>query len=157
MENQKLTKNKTYQAQDTTSLAAEEAIVQYQVAYANPVALLASSKKGLAARAALDFLSISGFTYDEFQLVFKTTVKTIQNYVSQGARLDASLSEKFLKLFSLYKSGIEVFGSIKSFRQWMYVPAYGLGNQTPFSLLDTFTGISLIEDEISRIAFGDLA
>ena len=35
--------------------------------------------------------------------------------------------------------------------------AYGLGNQVPFTLMDTFTGISLIEEELIRIEFGDLA
>ena len=62
--------------------------------------LLTNSKKGLSAKAALDFLSLSGFTQQEFQDTFKTTVKTIQNYAVQELKLDASLSEKLLKSFS---------------------------------------------------------
>ena len=150
-------KPKQYQLEDSSPLLIEETIVQYQAMYANPVALLTNSKKGLSAKAALDFISISGFTYDEFQETFKTTVKTIQNYAVQDLKLDASLSEKLLKSFSLFKKGIAVSGSASTFHQWLNTSAYGLGNQIPFNLMDTFTGISLIEEELIRIEFGDLA
>lgn len=158
MEKQESKKSRLYQIPEPDYLKVEEAVVHYQTSYAaNPVMLLASSKKGLSARAALDFLSISGFTYDEFQETFKTTVKTIQNYAAQDLKLDSSLSEKLLKSFALFKKGIAVFGSVKAFRQWLNTPAYGLGNQVPFTIMDTFTGMTLIEEEITRIAYGDLA
>lgn len=134
-----------------------ETIAVYRKMYDNPISILSSSKKGLKAKAALDFISVSGFTYNEFQETFKTTVKTIQNYVVQDLTLDAVLSEKLLKSFSLYNLGMEVFGSAAAFHQWLNVPAYGLGDQVPFNLMDTITGITLIEDELNRIAYGDLA
>lgn len=150
-------KHKQYHIENSSSSIFEETMVRYQSMYANPVSLLANSKKGLSAKAALDFISISGFTYDEFQETFKTTVKTIQNYAVQDLKLDASLSEKLLKSFALFKKGITVFGSASAFHQWLNTNAYGLGNQIPFTLMDTFTGISLIEEELIRIEFGDLA
>lgn len=150
-------KSNAYKIETHSSSVLEETMVSYQSMYANPVSLLTNSKKGLSAKAALDFISISGFTYDEFQETFKTTVKTIQNYATQDLKLDASLSEKVLKSFALFKKGIEVFGSASAFHQWLNTVAYGLGNQIPFTLMDTFTGISLIEEELVRIEFGDLA
>ena len=134
-----------------------EVIYGYQPFYADDISLLNNSKKGLNAKAALDFLSISGFTQDEFQETFKTTVKTIQNHVTKDIILDSALSEKLLKSFALYDKGIEIFGAAKSFRRWLSTPAYGLGNQLPFDLMDTITGIQLIEEELIRIEFGDLA
>ncbi|HET8829065.1 MAG TPA: antitoxin Xre/MbcA/ParS toxin-binding domain-containing protein [Pelobium sp.] len=150
-------KVKNYTSTEIPLSKVEEAVVAYGSMYANPISVLTYSKKGLRANAALDFISLSGFTYDEFQETFKTTVKTIQNYVVQDLKLDAVLSEKLLKSFSLYNLGIEVFGSTSAFHQWLNVPAYGLGNQIPFNLMDTITGITLIEDELNRIAYGDLA
>ena len=129
----------------------------YRPFYTDDISLLNRSKKGLNAKAALDFLSLSGFTQDEFQETFKTTVKTIQNHVTRELTLDASLSEKLLKAFALFDKGAEIFGSAKSFYQWLGTPAYGLGNQLPFDLMDTITGIQLIEEELIRIEFGDLA
>lgn len=142
---------------DVATSVVAETIGQYQSMYANPVALLSNSKRGLNAKAALDFIIVSGFTYDEFQETFKTTVKTIQNYAVQDLKLDAALSEKLLKSFALFNKGIEVFGSPHAFHEWLNTSAYGLGNQIPFNLMDTITGISLIEEELIRIAYGDLA
>ncbi len=142
---------------DIATNMVAETIAVYGNMYANPISILSNAKKGLKANAALDFISVSGFTYDQFQETFKTTVKTIQNYVVQDLKLDAVLSEKLLKSFSLYNLGIEVFGSASAFHQWLNVPAYGLGEQIPFNLMDTITGITLIEDELNRIAYGDLA
>jgi len=129
----------------------------YKQFYADDVSLLTRSKKGLNAKAALDFLNLSGFTQDEFQETFKTTVKTIQNHVVRQLTLDSALSEKLLKSFSLFDKGTEIFGTADNFHQWLHTAAYGLGNQLPFELMDTITGIQLIEEELIRIEFGDLA
>lgn len=150
-------KEKSYTIDEQEASKVEESALQYQASFANPVVLLSSAKKGLQARAALDFLALSGFTYDEFQETFKTTVKTVQNYAAQDLNLDAPLSEKLLKSFALFKEGILVFGSVKAFRQWLYTPAHGLGNLIPFSIMDTVTGLTLITEEVTRIAYGDLA
>jgi putative toxin-antitoxin system antitoxin component (TIGR02293 family) len=135
----------------------EPELVYYKPFYTDDISLLNRSKKGLNAKAALDFLSLSGFTQDEFQETFKTTVKTIQNHVTRELTLDAALSEKLLKSFALFDKGSEIFGSANAFHQWLSTPAYGLGNQLPFDLMDTITGIQLIEEELIRIEFGDLA
>jgi putative toxin-antitoxin system antitoxin component (TIGR02293 family) len=129
----------------------------YQAMYANAISLLISSKEGLDAKAAIDFLSLSGFSQQEFQNVFKTTVKTIQNHLKLALKLDSALSEKLLKSFALFDKGIEIFGSAAAFYEWINTPAYGLGNQIPFDLMDTITGIQLIEEELIRIEYGDLA
>jgi len=134
-----------------------ELIYNYQPFYTDDISLLKKSKTGLEAKAALDFLFLSGFTQDEFQETFKTTVKTIQNHVTRALTLDAALSEKLLKSFALFDKGTEIFGSGNAFHQWLNTPAYGLGNQLPFDLMDTITGIQLIEEELIRIEFGDLA
>jgi putative toxin-antitoxin system antitoxin component (TIGR02293 family) len=134
-----------------------ELIYGHRQHYIDDVSLLRSSKKGLDAKAALDFILLSGFSHDEFQETFKTTVKTIQNYAVKALTLDAALSEKLLKAFALFEKGSEIFGSAKCFLQWLKTPAYGLGNQLPFDLMDTITGIQLIEEELIRIEFGALA
>ncbi|MEN0054488.1 MAG: antitoxin Xre/MbcA/ParS toxin-binding domain-containing protein [Mucilaginibacter sp.] len=132
-------------------------IEYYQPLYANPISLLSNSKSGLQARAALDFIQLSGFTHFEFQSTFKTTVKTIQNYATQQLKLDSVLSEKLLKAFALFEKGIGVFGSPQAFHDWLNQPAFGLGNELPYTLMDTITGIMLIEEELIRLEYGDLA
>lgn len=149
---------KSYKTNNKVSAVSERTLIaSYQPLYGNPITVLTNSKNGLSAKAALDFLHLSGFSKEEFQDTFKTNVKTIQNYASNASRLDAALSEKLLKSFELFDKGISVFGSAKLFHQWLNMPAYGLGNQIPFDLMDTITGITLIEEELLRIEFGDLA
>lgn len=156
--NKKTKVNKPYTLNDDVSAqVVNEMAAKYSTMYADPIALLSTSKNGLQAKAALDFITISGFTYDEFQEAFKTTVKTIQNYVAQGLKLDAPLSEKLLRAFALFNKGIKIFGSSRAFHAWLSTSSYGLGNQIPFDLMDTITGITLIEEELIRIEYGDLA
>lgn len=138
-------------------VAEPEVVYGYKRFYNDDISLLSHSKKGLSPKAALDFISMSGFTQDEFQETFKTTVKTIQNHVTKELTLDASLSEKLLKSFALFDKGAALFGSASNFHKWLNAPAYGLGNQLPFDLMDTITGMRLIEEELIRIEFGDLA
>jgi putative toxin-antitoxin system antitoxin component (TIGR02293 family) len=139
------------------TLAEPAVFYNYRPSYMDDMSLLASSKKGLNAKAALDFISLSGFSNDEFQETFKTTVKTIQNYLTRKSTLDAALSEKLLKSFALFDKGVEIFGTADSFHRWLNKPAYGLGYQIPMLLMDTITGIKLIEEELIRIEFGALA
>ncbi len=153
----KNTSAKPYPASGNHVSSVSETMFQYQSMYANDITLFTNSKKGLSAKAALDFISISGFSYQEFQETFHTTVKTIQNYTLQNMKLDAALSEKLLKSFALFNKGIELFGSPRAFHNWLNTSAYGLGNEMPYNLMDTITGISLIEEELIRIEHGDLA
>ena len=153
-----LKKTVAYHDNETASVVGEpQLIYNYRPAYNNDISLLSRSKTGLAAKAALDFLSLSGFTQFEFQETFKTTVKTIQNHVSRALNLDAALSEKLLKSFELFDKGIEIFGSADNFHNWLSKPAFGLGHQIPLTLMDTITGIKLIMEELIRIEYGDLA
>jgi putative toxin-antitoxin system antitoxin component (TIGR02293 family) len=147
---------KLYKADENISMLSDFEVT-YKPLYHDDISLLNRSKKGLNAKVALDFLSLSGFTQDEFQETFKTTVKTIQNHVTRELSLDSSLSEKLLKSFALFDKGTALFGSAREFHQWLNTPAYGLGNQLPFDLMDTITGIQLIEEELIRIEYGDLA
>ena len=154
----KIKKAAAYVAEHSSNLLSEpEVFYSYRPSYTDDISLLTRSNKGLNAKAALDFLSLSGFTQDEFQETFKTTVKTIQNHVTRELTLDAALSEKLLKSFALFDKGVEIFGSANAFHQWLNTPAYGLGKQLPFDLMDTITGIQLITEELIRIEFGDLA
>lgn len=155
--NRKQKSEKLYTSQQDRIAIAEEAMAHYGTMYKNPVSLLAGAKHGLSAKAALDFITLSGFTYEEFQETFKTTVKTIQNYAVQDLKLDAPLSEKLLKSFALFNKGAEVFGSVKVFQEWLNTSSVGLGNRIPFDLMDTITGIDLIEEELVRIEYGALA
>jgi len=86
---EKVTTTYTKTGVSNKNLVNDQTVV-YQSLYANPISLLNSSKKGLDAKAALDFINLSGFTQEQFQDTFKTTIKTIQNYTRLDLKLDAA-------------------------------------------------------------------
>ncbi len=130
---------------------------KYGKYFDNSISILLNARKGLKPQAVFDFIAVSQFSNPIVEQLLKKTVKTFTNYRENNTLLDAAISEKLLKLFALYDQGIHVFGTIEEFNKWMEEPAFGLGGQVPRSLLDTITGIHLVGDELTRIAYGDLA
>ena len=66
-------------------------------------------------------------------------------------------SERIFELAELYAYGRDVFGSIENFNSWLHTDSIPLGGQTPFSLLDTSFGISMVKHELGRIDHGVFA
>jgi putative toxin-antitoxin system antitoxin component (TIGR02293 family) len=136
---------------------AQKVLKKYEKQYDNSIALFMSSKKGLAPDAVFDLIKVTLLSIQTIESILYVTLKTLTNYKQRKTNLDASMSEKVLSIFALYKKGITVFGSVDEFNKWMAVPAFGLGQQRPNDLLDTITGINLISEELTRIEYGDLA
>lgn len=123
----------------------------------NLTSLVSQALQGVSATRFFEVAELSGYKREQLAEVFDTSLKTFQRYEREQKKLNPQDSEKVLKLITLFQVGESVFGSVGSFRRWMDKPAYGLGNQMPFSLLHTSGGIDLIMDELIRIEYGDLA
>jgi len=132
-------------------------ILKYEKSFHNNISLVTDSKKGLRAQAVFDLIALSEFSLPFIEKVLNKTIKTFTSYKKNQTVLDPTVSEKLLKIFSLYDKGILVFGNIEEFNKWLVEPSFGLGNAVPRDLLDTVTGIELISDELTRIEYGDLA
>ncbi|MEO6838757.1 MAG: antitoxin Xre/MbcA/ParS toxin-binding domain-containing protein [Ginsengibacter sp.] len=130
---------------------------KYEKSFSNNITLVADSKKGLRAQAVFDLISLSEFSFPVIEKVLNKTIKTFTSYKKNQTNLDSTISEKLLKIFSLYDKGVAVFGNINEFNKWIAAPSFGLGNMVPRDLLDTVTGIELVYDELVRIEYGDLA
>ncbi len=136
---------------------AAKVLSRYEPFFQNNISLLFKAKKGLQPESVFDFIFISDLPNEKVEAALNKSMKTFQNYKDKKTVLDAITSEKLLKLFALYSKGAAVFGSIDAFASWLSRPAYGIGNQIPQDLMDTITGIDLINDELKRIEYGDLA
>jgi len=132
-------------------------IVEYNPSIKSNIAIALEANKGIDAHTFFDIVKLSGYSKDEMARVFSTSVKTFSRYEKENKKLGPLRSELILKIMALFKKGIEIFGSLDSFKAWLAKPAFGLGSHTPFSLIHTSTGIDLVHDELVRIEFGDLA
>ena len=84
------------------------------------------------------------------------SVKTFRNYKSnQEVVLRENTQEHVVLLISLFKHGIEVFGTQKDFDKWLTTNNLYLDNDTPMNYLKTISGIRLIEDRLTAIEYGD--
>ncbi|CAN5399016.1 hypothetical protein BH20BAC1_BH20BAC1_13010 [soil metagenome] len=136
---------------------SDSILAKYESSFSNDIALITHSKKGLRPQAVYDFIALTQFPITNIEKTLNKTLKTFSSYKKNQTSLDPVISEKLLKIFSLYAKGQVVFGNIEELNKWMERPAFGLGNLIPRELLDTITGIDLIVEELTRIAHGDLA
>jgi len=139
------------------SLAAKK-LIKYKKAIVDDYAIMVNANKGISAQVFEDILDISGVAKIFLaENVFDMSVKTMFRYQKENKKLNARLSETALKFINLLNKGVEVFGEINSLRNWLNKPAFGLGNKIPMEMLNTNTGIDLIEEELLRIEYGALA
>ncbi len=131
---------------------------KYQKAIKSDLEIVHNARKGVKAQVFFDLIELSGFSKAFLaESIFDISFKTVQRYKAEKKSLNPRDSEIALKILQLFSKGIEIFGSSKSFVNWLEKPSIGLGNINPISFLNTNTGIDLIEEELLRIEFGALA
>ena len=139
-------------------MTAAKVISKYKSAINNDLSIVKSSNAGVSSKIFSELVEMSGiskrFLAEE---VFDISLKTMMRYQKDNKKLNPRNSEIALKLMNLFRKGIEIFGTMISFMSWLNKEAYGLGDKLPINLMNTNTGIDLIEEELIRIEFGALA
>jgi len=131
---------------------------KYQKSIQTDLQIVHSSNKGVKADIFFDIIQLSGFN-NKFlaENIFDISFKTVQRYKNEKKLLNPRISEVALKILQLFAKGIEIFNSSNSFVRWLEKPSIGLGGILPISIMNTNTGINLIEEELIRIEYGALA
>ena len=85
--------------------------------------------------------------------------QTTYNKKKRGQeRMGRRDTEMLVYLNELIDYGIEVFDNEQAkFQRWLRKPNLSLGGVTPFSLLDTITGMREVRGCLDRIEYGNLA
>lgn len=126
-------------------------------AYQDPLHLVLLAHKGLSALKAQTISTWLQLQPNQMADLLGITLKTFRHYQQEDKVFDATKSEQLLKLAQVAELGKEVFGDANSFNRWLQKPAYGLAGKLPIELFYTGGGIDLVTDELTRIAYGDLA
>ncbi|AIZ65154.1 hypothetical protein PK28_10005 [Hymenobacter sp. DG25B] len=116
-----------------------------------------AARKGIPAATAFEVAEALHLQPSQLEAIYDLSTKTLRSYLQDKKLLNAASSEKTLKIIALYNLGVEVFGEADAFLRWLGKPAHGLDGEVPLRLLETSGGIDLVEEELSRIAYGDLA
>jgi putative toxin-antitoxin system antitoxin component (TIGR02293 family) len=138
--------------------SAAEIITKYRKSIKDDYSIVEKSHAGVDAGIFFELVDISGINRNILaEDIFDVSIKTMLRYQKERKKLNPRHSEIALKVLGLFEKGIEVFGSMKAFTSWLDRPAYGLGGKSPITLMNTNTGIDLVEEELMRIEFGALA
>ncbi|MFC5283808.1 antitoxin Xre/MbcA/ParS toxin-binding domain-containing protein [Pedobacter alpinus] len=147
---------KNYEIQEDSLNVVEEMLVPYQTYFESPVNRLQVIKGGLSSKSLNDLLLISGSTRFDMAKNLDLTEPTLRKHLGNPKELSTSLSEHVLFLLELYDKGIDTFGSIDNFKNWLPQHNIGIGAK-PSDLLDSITGINIVINELNRIDHGILA
>ncbi len=133
-----------------------EILVPYQTYFQSPINRLQVIKGGLSSKSLDDLLQISGSTRFDMAKNLDLTEPTLRKHLNNSKELSTSLSEHVLFLLELYDKGIDTFGSVDEFKNWL--PQHNIGiDAKPDDLLDSITGINIVMNELNRIDHGILA
>lgn len=83
-----------------------------------------------------------------------TTPRTLERHKKDNKRLSVSISENALELAKLSTLGLEYFGDVKRWNEWLNMPNVQFNNQTPKSFMNTILGRELIKRVILSLDYG---
>lgn len=139
-------------------MTAAKVLSKYKSSINSDLSIVKSANLGVNSVIFSELVEISGINRNFLaEEVFDVSLKTMLRYQKEKKKLNPRNSEIALKLLNLFNKGIDIFGTMNSFMSWLNKQAYGLGGQIPIKLMNTNTGIDLIEEELIRIEFGALA
>lgn len=119
----------------------------------DPAVRYYKANEGISKSDFLEIVARTGFNLTEFTKLLPVTRRTIEKSKDNDL-LSPTVSDRVLQIAALFNHGGEVFGKIKSFKDWLSTSSIALGGKCPLDFMDSDTGISLVNDQLGRIAHG---
>lgn len=127
-----------------------------RVAPFSPFEVVEGAQRGVSGAKLRSIQSDGPLNQKEWSTILSMDTRTLQRYTGSKT-LNVSDSEKVLLVRRMLTRGMEVFEDAASFNVWLHAPSIPLSGRSPIELLNTATGIQLVEDELTRIEHGVLA
>ncbi|MFD2934678.1 type II RES/Xre toxin-antitoxin system antitoxin [Spirosoma flavum] len=125
----------------------------YSYASLTALQLIDRSRQGLAGAETGHVAGLLGVTDKEMARLLNQSVATFHRQANVQ-QLDAATSERLLLLTRLATYGATVFQDKGKFTRWLRRPLRLLNDRSPLDLLDSSTGVQLVEDIVGRIEYG---
>lgn len=120
--------------------------------------LIDYSREGVVSTEAGRVAGLLGVTDKEMARLLNQSIVTFHRQAKVGllgeTRLDAATSERLLLLARLATYGVTVFQDKGKFTRWLHRPLRLLADRSPVDLMDSTTGVQLVEDILGRIDYG---
>jgi putative toxin-antitoxin system antitoxin component (TIGR02293 family) len=147
---------KVYDTDETPVSQVSDVLVPYTSYFKSPIAKLDAIKRGLQPGAINDLIEVTGATQTDISKWLDITEPTLRKHIQNTRELNLGISEHIIQLFELFDKGLDTFGSLSEFKNWL--KHYNTGIDTiPYDILDTITGIGIVMNELIRIDYGATA
>ena len=118
-----------------------------------PMQVIETSRLGLPGSETNRVAGLLAITDKDMARLLNQSPATFHRQAKIG-RLDAATSERLLLLARLGNYGAAVFQDRGKFTRWLRRPLRLLNDYSPLDLLDSPTGVQLVEDILGRIEAG---
>jgi len=149
-------RHKVYDTEDMPVSQVSDLLVPYTNYFRSPIAKLDAIKRGLQPGAINDLIEITGATQTDVSRWLDITEPTLRKHIQNTRELNLGLSEHIIQLFELFDKGLDTFGSLNEFKNWLKHYNTGI-DAIPYDILDTITGIGIVMNELIRIDYGATA
>ncbi len=119
--------------------------------------LIKISRQGVSYEDFIKVVEFSRFTIKEWAGYIHLNERTLHRYKAENKPFEQIYSERILEIAGLLQKGVDVFGDIIAFSKWINTENMALGKVIPKQLLDSTFGITILENELTRIEHGILA
>ncbi len=137
--------------QTSQTLKAEESLMAYAVGKNMPLVKDFNYK---------EFKKIADkvpFTQKEWADILHISERTLQRYAKENGNFNFNVADRILQIDKVIKRGIEVFGNLDKFINWIRDNPYMLEGRLSVQSLASFEGINKILTQLGRIEHGILA
>jgi uncharacterized protein (DUF2384 family) len=119
----------------------------------------ALQNEGLSAKYYRQLKTLSGLNDEELSDLLNINVKTFRKYRDTKGEVDVKppQKEQVVNLLGLYRHGIDVFGGIKEFAEWLDKENFFFDGSKPLTYLKTLTGIKFVDRRLTGLEYGDNA
>ncbi|CAM3616884.1 hypothetical protein VA7868_02972 [Vibrio aerogenes CECT 7868] len=115
---------------------------------------IALIRNGLPVSALEHGTRLLGVTKTEYARLIGVNLRSLQRKQQTSGCLSPAASEHALLLAELVRVADGYFAQRKATLRWLNQPVVALGNVSPLSVCDTYTGIHLAMEEINKLKYG---
>jgi putative toxin-antitoxin system antitoxin component (TIGR02293 family) len=115
---------------------------------------IALIRNGLPVSALEKGTQLLGVTKTEYARLIGVNLRSLQRKQQASGHLSPAASEHALMLAEMVRLADEYFPHREATLRWLNQPVVALGNLSPLSVCDTYTGIHLVTEEINKLKYG---
>jgi uncharacterized protein (DUF2384 family) len=102
-----------------------------------------------------DLKKLSGLKDELLSASLNLNIKTYRSYKLKSVPMKPYLQEHVFTLLSLFRHGIDFFGTSNKFGEWLQKENYFFDNDKPINFLDTIGGIRYTDSRLTSMEYGD--